>query len=232
MTPLAAFAPLLTLSVRSPVSAAATVLFLLVGALAIAALPVTRDGRRYRRLLAVIFGASALSYGGVALGYGQLTIGGTPTLGLHYLEWLLGTPAYIWGLFVLTGDGRTARLAVGLDLVMVITGFVASVLTGSIRFVFFTTATLALVGLFVALVTSQGIDGWRSRLFRDLRRLFLVFGPGYPLVWLLGFDGLGYLGFTSTNLAFLALDLIVKLGFAALVVRHLGRSATRVGAPA
>ncbi len=229
---LAALAVLPTLPVRSPVSAAAAGVFLLAGALAVAVLPVTEDGRRYRRLLAIIFGASVLSYGGVALGYGQLPVAGTTTLGLHYLEWLLGTPAYIWGLFVLTGDGRTARLAVGLDLVMVLTGFIASILAGAIRFVFFASATLALVGLFVALVTSEGAGGWQSTLFRDLRRLFLLFGPAYPLVWLVGFDGLGYLGFASTNLAFLALDLTVKLGFAALVVRDLGGSAARAGTPA
>lgn len=210
--------------IEAPVTVAAAIGFAVVGSIAIARLPSTRSGRRYAILLGIIFGASAVSYAGIGFGYGQIRLAGTSTMWLHYLEWLVGTPAYVAGLFLLTGSRRLVTLAVGIDLTMVATGFAASILDGAVSAGLFAVSTLSLLGLFVLLVTARGAGGWRQSLFRDLRRLFLVVGPGYPVVWLLGVDGLGRLGFVQTNLAFLALDAVVKVGYAVLVVAALENS--------
>jgi len=208
--------------VRS-VSLLAAAGFALVTAGVVAVRP--RDGqlRRYRWLLAVVFGASAVSYAGIGLGYGQVSLETGPVAWLHYVEWLVGTPAYVAGLFLLTGEPRTVRLAVGLDLLMVGAGVGAALTAGPTRYALFALSTLSLVGLFALLVGHQGAGGWQSALYADLRRLFLLVGPGYPVVWLLGSEGLGLLGFGTTNLGFLLLDGVVKGGFLLLLLRRTRR---------
>lgn len=177
--------------------------------------PETTTARRYRALLAVVFGASALSYAGIGLGGETGRV-----LWLHYAEWLVGTPAYVAAVFLLSGEPRTVRLAVALDVLMVTAGLGAAVTAGARRFVLFGLSTLALCGLFALLVRSTGAGGWRSELYDSLKRLFVVVAPGYPVVWLLGVEGLGLVGAGATNLGFLVLDGVVKGGLLFLFVRR------------
>ena len=193
--------------------------FALVTAGAVAVRPTDDEIRRYRWIVAVIFGASAVSYAGIGLGYGQVDLATGSVAWLHYAEWLVGTPAYVAGLFLLTEEPHTIRLAVSLDLLMVGAGIGAALTSEPARYALFALATLSLVGLFVLLIDRQGAEGWRSALYIDLRRLFLAVGPGYPVVWLLGSEGLGLFGFGVTNLGFLLLDAVVKGGFVVLFCR-------------
>lgn len=176
-------------------------------------------GRRYARLIALIFAASAVAYGAIGLGFGELSIGDTSVMWLHYAEWLVGTPAYVAGLFLLTGDRRTVGLAVAADLAMVATGFLAAASSGPRSEALFGVATLSLLGLFALLVSSEGVAGWRSEAYVRLRRLFLAVGWAYPVVWAVGADGAGLVGFGATNLGFLALDAVVKVGYLVVFVR-------------
>ena len=102
---------------------------------------------------------------------------------------------------------------------MVGAGIGAALTSEPARYALFALATLSLVGLFVLLIDRQGAEGWRSALYIDLRRLFLAVGPGYPVVWLLGSEGLGLFGFGVTNFGFLLLDAVVKGGFVVLFCR-------------
>jgi bacteriorhodopsin len=204
--------------VRS-VSLLAAAGFALVTAGAVAVRPTSNEFRRYRWIVAVIFGASAVSYAGIGLGYGRVDLATGSVAWLHYAEWLVGTPAYVAGLFLLTEEPNTVRLAVGLDLLMVGAGIGAALTSEPARYALFALATLSLVGLFALLVGRQGAGGWRSALYTDLRRLFLAVGPGYPVVWLLGSEGLGLFGFGVTKLGFLLLDAVVKAGFLVLLCR-------------
>lgn len=199
-----------------PVSLLAAVGFAVVTVGTAVYRPRTRVDRQYRAILLVVFGASAVAYAGVGLGVGWRA--GESILWPHYLEWLVGTPPYVAGLFLLTGDRRTVLAAVALDLLMVAAGTGAALRNGGLAL--FGVSTLALVGLFGLLVTAAPAAGWRRDLFVPLRRLFLAVGPGYPVVWLVGTDGLALVGPGTTNLGFLVLDAVVKVGFAAVLVRH------------
>ncbi len=203
-----------------PISLIAAVGFAVVTVWVAGYRPHERVERQYRTILLVVFGASALSYGGVGLGYGTLVVDGDPVLWLHYLEWLVGTPAYVAGLFLLTGDRLTVRRAVALDLLMVTAGAAAALSAGVVSLALFGVSTSALVGLFVLLVTADPVPGWRADLYGTLRRLFLALGPGYPVVWLVGSEGVGLVGVAATNRAFLLLDAAVKGGLLVVLVRH------------
>lgn len=192
-----------------------------------------------RRLSAIVVAVTAiggLAYLLLALGYGATTVrygGETHTVyWLQFVDWLVTTPLILLALSLLAaGTRRTTAALVGFDASMVVLGL-ATVLTSqgmggldadTLRIGLFGASVLAYLGVFLLLVRPLSRSAAEqsteiAMLFSMLRNVVVVLFGLYPIVWLLG-HVLNVLPTTGLLLAYLLLNLLVKIGFGTLLLR-------------
>lgn len=192
-----------------------------------------------RKLSAVTVAVAAiggLAYLLLALGYGAMTVryGSEPhtVYWLHFVDWLLTLPLILFALAVLAaGTRRTAAALVGFAASMVVLGL-ATVLTDrgmagldpdTLRIALFGASVLAYLGVLGLLIRPLSRAAAErstevAMLFSMLRNVVIVLLGLYPVVWLLG-HVLNVLPTTGLLLAYLLVDLLVKVGFGTLLLR-------------
>jgi len=203
------------------------------------------------------------SYFAMAAGQGDTQVGERTIYFARYVDWLFTTPLLLLGLLLIAlprvgsgGDGRgRAGLVggvIGADVFMILTGLIASLSSSEVtRYTWYAIscgaflAVLALIyGPVRAAASAQGDQV--SALFARLAAVLTVLWFVYPVLWLLGTEGLGVIGLTGEVLVFTVIDLAAKVGFGLLLVagvKHLavgpaaaipatnaGRSSEPVGA--
>lgn len=217
---------------------------------------VARDGRLrgFYLVTTAIPALAFLSYLSMALGYGVLEVavdGGRRTVyWARYAEWLFTTPLLLVDLALLAGARRsTVGTLVALDAAMIASGLAATLNTeavlgldvGGVRLVwwgvstgFFSVLMYYLFGTLTARAADAPLDV--ERLFLTLRNLTGGLWVAYPVVWLAGTEGLGYLPLYWETAAFVALDLAAKVGFGTVLLRShrtlAGAVAARAATPA
>ncbi|MFB6217691.1 MAG: bacteriorhodopsin [Halobacteriaceae archaeon] len=177
------------------------------------------------------------SYLSMALGYGVVEVvtggGRRVVYWARYAEWLFTTPLLLVDLALVAGARRsTVGTLVGLDAAMIAAGLAATLNTeavlgldvGGVRLVWWGVSTgffLVLLYYLFGTLSAQARDAPADarRLFRTLRNLTAGLWVAYPVVWLVGTEGLGYLGLYWETAAFVALDLAAKVGFGAVLLR-------------
>lgn len=175
--------------------------------------------RRFYAVLATISGIAAVAYGMMALGYGGLSIDGRVVFVPRYVDWVLTTPLIVLFLGMLADvDRRGYAVAILLNTVVMVVGFVAATLPGVERFALFGLASIAYVGLVYYLLKPMSVSaaarprGFES-LFVRLRNLTVILWSVYPVIWLLGPPGLDLLTPTLDVALITYLDLVTKVGF-------------------
>jgi bacteriorhodopsin len=193
-----------------------------------------------RRFYTVITAASiiaTIAYLVMALGYGDTSVtsaGETYTVyWIHYVSWVLTTPLILFALaLVAEGTRRTIAALVGFDVSMVLLGLVTA-LTGrglvgldtqTLQYVLLGASFVAYLAVFGLLVRPLSREAAQqspevAMLFSMLRNIVIVLWVFYPIVWLLGPPVIGLIPTAITLLAFLVLDLLVKIGFGVLLLR-------------
>jgi len=193
-------------------------------------------------------------YLAMTLGYGvtQVNIGGesVPIFWGRYADWMFTTPLLLLDLALLAGANRnTIATLIGLDLGMILTGLVAS-LTNQGALGLSVEATRIVwwgvsCGFFVVLLyfllgvlseNASRMSGDVGSLFGTLRNITVVLWTAYPIVWIVGTEGLGLVPLGPETALYAVLDLSAKVGFGLLLVRSrdvIGQSArARAGAGA
>jgi bacteriorhodopsin len=197
------------------------------------------DSRRQKFYIATIFitAIAFVNYLAMALGYGltTVTVAGEelPIYWARYTDWLFTTPLLLYDLGLLAGaDRNTIATLVGLDVLMIGTGAVAT-LTGSgtellgveaARLVWWGVSTgflLVLLYVLFGRLTRQArtLSGETRSTFTTLRNLILVLWLAYPVWWLVGTEGLSTVGLTVETAGFAVLDLTAKVGFGIILLR-------------
>jgi len=197
------------------------------------------DTRRQKFYIATIFitAIAFANYLAMALGYGltTVTVAGEelPIYWARYTDWLFTTPLLLYDLGLLAGaDRNTIGTLVGLDVLMIGTGAVAT-LTGSgteivgaefARLVWWGVSTAFLLVLLYVLfgeLTEQAdtLSGDARSTFGTLRNMILVLWLVYPVWWLIGTEGLGAIGLGIETAGFMVLDLTAKVGFGFVLLR-------------
>ncbi|MFB6311421.1 MAG: bacteriorhodopsin [Salinirussus sp.] len=196
------------------------------------------DSRRQKFYIATIMitAIAFVNYLSMALGFGaiELTWGGEshPIYWARYTDWLFTTPLLLYDLGLLAGaDRNTIGTLVGLDVLMIATGAVATLTTGGAvlsvgaeRLVWWGVSTgLLLVLLYILFgsLTERASDlstSTRST-FTLLRNLLIVLWLVYPVWWLIGTEGLSILGIYIETAGFMVLDLTAKVGFGIILLR-------------
>ena len=189
---------------------------------------------------------AALSYFAMATGFGLLALevpwqeAALDIYWARYADWLFTTPLLLLDLALLAGANRnTIGTLIGLDVGMIVTGFVATVTTTSqaSRIVWWGISSgffLALLYILVSRLSAQAATqpGDVGDLFGTLRNLTILLWTAYPIVWLIGTEGLGLVPLYWETAAFMVLDVTAKVGFGFLLLRSRGTlEQARVEAP-
>ena len=200
------------------------------------------DQRRVEHYVITIFipAIAFTMYLSMALGFGVTGVqwGGEthPIYWARYADWLFTTPLLLIDLALVVGASRnTIATLVGLDVAMIGTGVLAA-LTGSnapgnfdpltARIVWWGVSTAFLVVLLYFLVgqvsqIASRRSGAASSLFGRLRNILLVLWSVYPILWIVGTEGLGLVPLFVETAGFMILDLSAKVGFGYILLANL-----------
>ncbi|WP_267641297.1 bacteriorhodopsin [Haloarchaeobius amylolyticus] len=190
-----------------------------------------QDEQKQTYYIVTIFIAAiaATSYFSMASGFGVINIPNheEPIYWARYADWLFTTPLLLLDLALLAGASRnTIFTLVGLDAAMIVTGLGGALATEGMAYRlawwgiscgFFLVLLYFLVGKLSAAAAEQSGDV--AQLFGTLRNLTLVLWTAYPIVWLIGTEGLGLVGIYPETAIFMVLDLSAKVGFGFLLLR-------------
>ena len=174
---------------------------------------------------------AATSYFSMAMGFGltEVMVAGE-ALDIYwarYADWLFTTPLLLLDLALLAGaDRNTISTLVGLDVGMIVTGLVAALTTASqaMRIAWWGISCgffLVLLYILVSRLTAQAADrpGDVGNLFSTLRNVVILLWLAYPVVWIVGTEGLGLVPLYSETAVFMVLDVLAKVGFGFLLLR-------------
>ncbi len=174
---------------------------------------------------------AAASYFSMATGFGltEIEVAGD-TLDIYwarYADWLFTTPLLLLDLALLARvDRNTIATLIGLDVFMIVTGLVGALVTESVAFrlAWWGISTAALLFLLYFLV--QGLSEMADErpaevnsLVSTLQGILVVLWIAYPIVWIVGTEGLGYVPLYAETAAFMVLDLSAKVGFGFVLLR-------------
>ena len=134
--------------------------------------------------------------------------------------------AYLLDLALLAGATMEAIVwLLGLDVMMIATGFFAGVTSTNLRWVWFIVSSVIFVWLLWVLLAEvlkaarQRPPEVRSK-FNQLAILLAVLWTIYPILWILGTEGLNVIGITGEVATFTVIDLIAKVGFGFLLLSN------------
>lgn len=175
------------------------------------------DVRRYYAALTAISGIATVAYVVMALGIGSVTVGDRTVFVPRYIDWLLTTPLLLAYLAMLVDPERGLfGKIIAANIVVIVAGFAAALLSGIERFGLFAVGGLAylvLAYLLLGPLTRRSRGQRTESLFRGLRNLTVILWSIYPIIWLLGPAGFGLLTNLTNILLVTYLDLITKVGF-------------------
>jgi len=191
-----------------------------------------RDERRQEFFIVTIFitAIAFVNYLAMALGFGLTTIqfGGeeVPIYWARYTDWFFTTPLLLIDLGLLARANRNQLGSlVGLDMLMIATGAVATLSAGTgmfgegaRRLIWWGVSTGFLVVLLYFLFgtlskQASEVSAEAQATFTRLRNLIVVVWAVYPVWWLVGTEGLGVVGLGVETAGFMVLDLVAKVGF-------------------
>jgi len=197
---------------------------------------VTSQRRQKFYIATIMIAAIAfVNYLSMALGFGvtSIEIAGEmrPIYWARYTDWLFTTPLLLYDLALLAGADREAIYSlVGLDVLMIGTGALATLSTGGVltagaeRLLWWGISTAFLLVLLYFLFSkltarASELSGDVQSTFSTLRNLILVLWLVYPVWWLIGTEGLGLIGIGIETAGFMVLDLTAKIGFGFILLQ-------------
>ena len=213
-----------------------------VGALAIAGLGLRAPrGQKYHFIMSAAVCAIAFTlYYTMANGLGISHVGHRLEFWARYVDWTFTTPLLIGGLLLIgykprtAVDGEDARErngviigALGADVFMILTGLAAGLThDNAVKYGFYAISCIAFLVVLAALwgptrraahAQGTGVGGMYDSLTRILSGLWIV----YPVLWILGTEGVGAFSLTLEIVLFAAIDLTAKVAFGLLLTSRI-----------
>ena len=204
---------------------AATIAFALLGIRA------PQGSRYFFVITALITLIAFVSYLAMATGQGEAQVGDRTFYYFRYIDWVFTTPLLLLDLALLAlvdwrrNVGLIGTL-IGLDLFMILTGLWAGATVNPVgRGILFLISTVAMIVLLYLVVTrlfsaAAGQSPAVQQIFRTLALLTVILWSLYPVVWVIGTEGVGAVGVSTEVFLFLVLDLLAKVGFGFLLLTN------------
>lgn len=188
------------------------------------------EAKKFYAITTLVPAIAFTMYLSMLLGYGvtMVPFGGEehPIYWARYADWLFTTPLLLLDLALLVDADRGTILAlVGADGIMIGTGLIGALTqVYQFRFVWWAVSTAAM--LYILYVLFFGFTQKASEMqedvastFKVLRNLTIVLWSAYPVVWLVGSEGVGIVPLGVETLLFMVLDVSAKVGFGLLLLR-------------
>jgi bacteriorhodopsin len=202
----------------------------------------TQRQKKFYIVTTFIAAIAFTNYLAMATGFGVFDLGpfidGVEELKIYwprYTDWILTTPLLLYDLALLVdADRETIATLVGLDVMMILTGVVATLTVAPIdalglgyeahRIIWWGVST----GFFLVLVfflfkglseKAAQLTGDTKNTFNILRYMIVGLWFVYPIWWIVGTEGLGFLGLYIETAGFMVLDLTAKIGFGIILLR-------------
>ena len=182
---------------------------------------------------------AATAYLAMALGVGNyLSTDGTIVYFARYIDWSITTPILLAGLVMIAFHeyGPSSQMngyltaIIGLDVIMVVTGLLSSLAdTPLVKTIWFVWSCVAFLGvLFLLWRPLRKIAATRALTtaggyYKNITLLTLVWLI-YPIVFLVGPEGLHIISDSASVWSFLVLDVIAKVFYAFYAARVLSKS--------
>jgi bacteriorhodopsin len=188
------------------------------------------DAKKFYAITTLIPAIAFTMYLAMLLGFGltMVPFAGEehPIYWARYADWLFTTPLLLLDLALLVDADRGTILGlVGADGIMIGTGLVGALTrTYEYRFIWWAISTAAM--LYILYVLFFGFSQKAAEMSDDtastftiLRNLTIVLWSAYPVVWLVGSEGVGAVPLFVETLLFMILDVSAKVGFGLLLLR-------------
>src|SRR6478672_1196720 len=141
----------------------------------------------------------------------------------RYVDWIITTPLLLMDLGVVAG--ARPKLIAGVmaaDIFMIVTGAIATLEDTPTNYVWYIISCGAFLAVSGALLTefsatARRRNGKINQLFHQLRNTLIVLWFIYPIVWILGAEGLHTLSVEAETAAYAILDLCAKVGYGFLL---------------
>lgn len=169
---------------------------------------------------------AAVAYFAMAVGQGAISLdGGSRVLQLaRYADWSITTPVLLLTLSMtaLHGASRRAGLVAGLltaDIVMIVTGLFFALSSDPVaKWTWYITSCVAFLGVYYVLLgpmrqEAQSRDDARRKAYTRNLPILGILWLIYPIVVILGPDGLKLWSATLTTACITVLDLVAKVGY-------------------
>lgn len=174
---------------------------------------------------------AATTYAAMAFGMGKGTTGdGNVFFYARYIDWALTTPLLILNLAMIATfqvGRKTALVAslIGLDLFMIATGFLSAIASGPAKWVFFGLSCFAFLGVLLVLWDEMRKEAakltWGEyQTYTKCLQALTFLWCAYPVVFLLGTEGLGRVSLEVEGMLYMVLDVASKLGFGLIVLAN------------
>ncbi len=168
--------------------------------------------------LLIIPGFAGLMYVLMALEVGVVTVGSEAIVVPRYVDWLVTTPVLVGYVgYVAGAPRRWIAGAMAADAAMIVTGGVATITTGPVKWTFFAVSAGFHLSLFYVLyrVFQKYARAHANRrgLFKLLQNHVGLLWLAYPLVWVVGAPALGYVSADGISLIVAYLDVVAKVPF-------------------
>ena len=178
-----------------------------------------REGMEFSMVSFFVCLWAACMYLSMALGHTQANIGGQEVYWGRYLDWIVTTPLLLLDLGILAGARpKLIGAVIGADIFMIVTGVIASVTTPPENYIWYVISCGAFLALLWALfseysTTARSRDNKVSSLFSTMRNLLVVLWICYPIVWILGAQGIEIIGTAWEAFFYAVLDVTAKVIF-------------------
>lgn len=190
------------------------------------------SGERWRILLVLNFFITAIAavlYLAMVMGQGYGVFYGHSAYWVRYVTWVLSTPLLILVISHL-GKNRLSTIGalIGADVMMIGTGFVATISPPPISYVWYLVSCGFFVGILYLLFSpyrQEAESTYPSKIGKQsFSRLIVVHAAlwtAYPIVWILADSGIGLLSDGVEAMFYTLLDITAKVGFGLLSVNTL-----------
>ncbi|XTZ15939.1 bacteriorhodopsin [Micromonospora echinospora] len=164
----------------------------------------------------------------MALGGGRIQVADHELYWARYVDWAVTSPLLLVALMLTATHalpGRPWRLTgalVGTNLLVFLCGLLAEITPdATARYTLFTIGALALLGLYGLIwgpLRAQAHCQPKevAAVYHEAALLLSVLWVGYPVFWLMGPAGVGWIGSGTTSLLFVALSVVTKVGWSIL----------------
>lgn len=177
---------------------------------------------------------AATTYLAMALGLGR-SVGASGQVFYYarYIDWALTTPLLLLNLAMIAtfNVGRKSALVaaiMGLDVFMIGTGLIAAMTSGTAKWAFYALSCVAFVAVIILIWgilrgEAAKLTAGELKTYNTLTGILTFLWLIYPIVWLVGTEGLGLVNLAMEAMLYMVLDISAKFGFGLVLLSSVRR---------